>query len=132
AEQATDRLFRQYAAIEQRVEDRFVQRLHRALVVVHPVRVPEAAGQQQVGELRDQIFEIQAIELIADVFGVAILHGALVVILLLPARQRDRVVDLLLLAPRAAPWRGFGGGVPARRAPAGLPLRVQRRDPYVP
>src|SRR5207245_6841024 len=67
AEQSLDRLFRQHAAIEQRVEDRVVQRLHRALVVVHPVRVPEAAGQQQVGELRDQIFEIQAIELIAYV-----------------------------------------------------------------
>src|SRR5712691_2706790 len=52
-------------------------------------------------------------------------HQPLVVILLLPARQRDWVVDLLLLAPRAAPWRRFGGGVPAILAAADLALRVQ-------
>ena len=75
AEQLLDRLLRQHAAVEQRVENRVVQRLHRPLVVVQGVRVAEAARQQQVRELRDQILQIEIVELVADVFRVAVLHG---------------------------------------------------------
>ena len=47
--QLLDGLFRQHAAVEQRVEDRVVQRLHRPLFLVHAAaRVPEPAGEQQI------------------------------------------------------------------------------------
>ena len=72
AEQARDRFFRQDAAVEQRVEDRVVQRLHRPLFLVVAVRVAEAARQEQVGQLRHQIFEIQLVERIARKFRVPI------------------------------------------------------------
>ena len=77
AEQPLDRLLRQHAAVEQRVEDRVVQRLHRPLVVVHRVRVAEAAREQQVGQLRDQILEIQLVEHVAGEFRVAVLHESM-------------------------------------------------------
>ncbi len=74
AEQALDGFFRQDAAVEQRVEDGVVQRLHRPLFLVHAVRAAESAGQQKIRQLRDEIFEIQVVELVADIFGVTILH----------------------------------------------------------
>ena len=78
AEQPLDRFFRQDAAVEQRIEDGVVQRLHRPLFLVHAVRAAESAGQQKIRQLRDQILEIQIVELVADVFGVPVLHRAVV------------------------------------------------------
>ena len=48
AEQPLDRFLRQHAAVEQRVEDRVVQRLHRPILFVHGVGIAEAARQQQI------------------------------------------------------------------------------------
>ena len=72
AEQPFDGLFRQHAAVEQRVEDRVVQRLHRPLFLVVAVRVAEAAREQQIGQLRHQILEIQLVERVAGEFRVAV------------------------------------------------------------
>ena len=74
AEQALNRFSRQDAAVEERIENRVVQRLHRPLFLVVAVRVPETAREQQVGELRDQILEIQLVERITGEFGVAVLQ----------------------------------------------------------
>jgi hypothetical protein len=65
----------QHAAVEQRVENRVVQRLHRPLFVVHAVGVAEAAGEQQIGELRDQILEIQIVELVARECRIPVFHA---------------------------------------------------------
>ena len=51
-----------------------MQRLERPLGIVHSVWIAEAAGQQEIGELRDQILEIQFVELIASELGVSVLH----------------------------------------------------------
>src|SRR5438132_13169379 len=48
-----------------------------------------------------------------------------VVVLLLPRRDSNLLVDRRFLAPRRAARRGFGGGVAALFAPADLLLRVQ-------
>jgi hypothetical protein len=53
-----------------------VERLHRALGVVGAVRASETTRQQQVGELRDEILEIQVVEQIARESGVAVFHQA--------------------------------------------------------
>jgi hypothetical protein len=74
AEQPFDGLFRQHAAVEQRIQNRVVQRLHRPLVVVHGVRIAEPARQQQVRQLGHQILEIQVVQCVAGEFRVAILH----------------------------------------------------------
>jgi hypothetical protein len=74
AEQPLDALLRQHAAVEQRVQNRIMQRLHRPLGLVGPVRVGEPARQQQVGQLRHQILEIQIVEQVAGELRVAILH----------------------------------------------------------
>ena len=50
-EQPFDRLLREHAAVEERVEDGIVQRLHRAVVFVAAVRIAEPARQEQVGQL---------------------------------------------------------------------------------
>ena len=79
AEQLLDGLVGQDAAVEERVENRVVQRLHRAVVVVRgpgAVRILKAARQQQVGELRHQILQIQLVEVRAREFRVAVLHSA--------------------------------------------------------
>ena len=52
-----------------------MQRLQGPLRVVHRVGAAEAAGEQQIGELGDQILEIQVVELVAREFRVAILHS---------------------------------------------------------
>jgi len=72
-----DGFIRQHAAVEERLENRVVQRLHRLLVVLsraRRARVAEAAGEQQVGELGDQILEIQFVQLVAGVLGVLVFH----------------------------------------------------------
>ena len=77
AEQLLQRLFRQHAAAEERFENRVVQRLHRAVLVagrrIAP-RIAEPARQQQVGQLRDQILEIDLVEQVAGVLRVAVFH----------------------------------------------------------
>jgi len=78
AKQPLDRLLGQNAAVEQGVEDRIVERLHRALVIVAAVRIAEPAGEQQVGQLGDQIFQIEVVELVARVFRVPVLHRFLI------------------------------------------------------
>ena len=79
AEQPLDRLLRQDPAVEQGIENRVVQRLHRPLLVVHAVRVAEPAGQEQIGELRHQIFEIQVVQIAAGELRVSVFHGRLLV-----------------------------------------------------
>ena len=77
AEQLLQRLLRQHAAAEQRLENGVVQRLHRAVLVagrrIAP-RVAEPAGEQHVRQLRDEILEIDLVEQVAGVLGVAIFH----------------------------------------------------------
>jgi hypothetical protein len=51
-----------------------VQRLHRALFLVVAVRISEAARQQQIRQLRDEILEIDLVEQVAGVLGVALLQ----------------------------------------------------------
>ena len=77
AEQAIERLFRQHAAAEERFEDRVVQRLHRPVLVTARAVAPgavEAARQQQVRQLRDEIFHVDLVEQVAGVLGVTELH----------------------------------------------------------
>ena len=77
AEQPLDRFVRQHATVEERIQNRVVQRLHGLVVFVGRVRVAEAAGQQQVGQLRDQILEVEVVEQVAGEFRVAVFHGSL-------------------------------------------------------
>jgi hypothetical protein len=49
--------------------------LHRAIVLIGRVGVPKAARQQEVGELGDEVFEIQIVEQIAGELGVPVLHN---------------------------------------------------------
>jgi len=78
AEQPLDRFLREHAAVEQRVQNRVVQRLHRPLFVLRPVRVTEAAREQQIGQLRDQILQIQIVELVAREFRIPVFHESLI------------------------------------------------------
>ena len=74
AEQLLDRLVREHAAAEQRLEDRVVQRLHRAVFLAVERMAPgivEAAREQQVGQLRDEIVQVDLVEQVAGVLGVA-------------------------------------------------------------
>ena len=100
-----------------------MQRLHRAVFFVverMAPRVVEPAREQQVGQLRDEIVEIDLVEQVAGVFGVAEFHGSLLtlnhhqptsVVVLLPASARRHprlVVEVHLprrLARRPAPRR---------------------------
>ncbi len=75
AEQSFDRLLRKNAAVEERVEDGIVERLHRPLSLVGAVRVPEAARQQQIRQLRDEILDIDIVEIVTRVLGIAIPHS---------------------------------------------------------
>jgi len=75
AQQPFDRFFGQDAAIEERVENRVVQRLHRPLLVVHAaVGVAKPAGQKKIRQLGHQIFEIQFVEQVAGEFRVSVFH----------------------------------------------------------
>jgi hypothetical protein len=77
AEQLLQRFFRQHAAAEQRLEDGVVQRLHGAVLVARrrvAPRVAETAREQHVGQLRDEILEIDLVEQVARVLCVAIFH----------------------------------------------------------
>ena len=74
AEQPLDRFLRQHAAVEQRIENRVVQRLHRLVGIVHGVRAAEAAREQQIGQLGDQILEIEIVQLVAGEFRVPVFH----------------------------------------------------------
>ena len=51
-----------------------MQRLQGTVVLVGRIRVAESARQQQVGEPRDQILEIQVVELVAGEPGIPVLH----------------------------------------------------------
>ena len=75
AHQPRDGLRREQPAVEQRVEDRVVQRLHGLGLLVAGMRVIEPARQQQVRELREQILEVDALELVAGELRVSVLHG---------------------------------------------------------
>jgi hypothetical protein len=76
AEQLLDGLRRQQTAREQRLEDRVVQILARHLLIgIGRARiVVEAARQQHVRELRDELLEIDPLEFIPGVAGVPVLH----------------------------------------------------------
>jgi hypothetical protein len=77
AEQLLQRIIREDAAAEQRLEDRIVQRLQCPVLIaarrIHP-RIAEPAREEQVGELRHQILEIDLVEQVAGVFRVAVFH----------------------------------------------------------
>ena len=64
AEQPLEHFVGQRAA-QQRFEDRVVQRLHRMPVVIagHAVGVLEAAAEQHVREPRQQVLEIEVVEI---------------------------------------------------------------------
>ena len=72
AKQALQRFLGQHTAVEQRVHDRVVQRLHGAIVFglpVHPaVGRLEAARQQQIRQLLNQLVEIQIVQRVAGIF----------------------------------------------------------------
>jgi hypothetical protein len=54
-----------------------VQRLHRLPVVARErVRIVEAAAEQQVRDPRQQVFEIDVIEVFGAVFRVLVAYGA--------------------------------------------------------
>ena len=74
SEQLLDGVVRQHATIEQRVENRVVQRLHGALFRIHVARAAEAAREQQVGQLRQQLLEVDALEVVAGEAGVLVPH----------------------------------------------------------
>ena len=78
AQQALERLFGQHPAVEERVHDGVVQRLHGAIVfglAVHAaVGRLKSAGEQQVGQLLDQIVEVEIVERVAGVFAVLVFH----------------------------------------------------------
>jgi hypothetical protein len=79
AEQLLDGIGRQQAAREQRLQDRVVQILARHLLIgIGRARIViEAARQQHVGELRNELLEVDAFELVAGVAGVSVLHREL-------------------------------------------------------
>jgi len=78
AEQLFDHLVGEHSSVEQRLEDGIVQSLSRvpghAVVVREAVGVVEAARQQEVGELREQLLEIEVVEILAGEPGVAVLQ----------------------------------------------------------
>ena len=75
-------LFRQQAAVQERIEDRVVERLDglvAVLVIIRgcqrvAVRVVEAAREKQLGELGDELLEVDAAEGLTGIPGVAIAH----------------------------------------------------------
>ena len=76
-EQPLQRLLGQHAAVEERFENRVVQRLHRAvLVAVRRIApgIAEPARQQHVGQLRDEIVDVDLVEQVACIFCVPIFH----------------------------------------------------------
>ena len=77
AEDLLEHVVREHAAAEERLENRVVQRLHAAVVVVGRIapRVAEAARQQQVGQFRHELVHVELVEERGDVFLVAIFHG---------------------------------------------------------
>src|SRR5688500_6855479 len=102
AQQLLQRLVREHAAAEQRLENGVVQRLHRPILVavarIAP-RVAEAASQEQLRQLRDEILEIDLVEQVACVLCVAELHRTkadLRVGLCLPTTEADLKVGLYL------------------------------------
>ena len=75
AEHLLERLVGQETAVQQRLEDRVVQRLHRSAVLAgHPVRVVEPARQQEIGQPREQLLEVELVEVLAGVLGIAVFH----------------------------------------------------------
>jgi hypothetical protein len=77
AQQSLQRLVRQHAAAEERLQNRVMQRLHGPVfLVVERIapRIVEPAGEQQVRELRHEILEVDLVEQVAGVFRVAELH----------------------------------------------------------
>jgi len=77
AEQSLQRLLRQNPAAEQRLENRIVQRLHRAVLAAAERVAPwiaEPAGEQQIGELRHEILEVDLVEEVAGVLCVTVFH----------------------------------------------------------
>ena len=137
AEQLLDHLVGEHSSVEQRLEDGIVQSLARvpghAVVVREAVGVVEAARQQEVGELREQLLEIEVVEILAGELGVAVFKVRLsVVVLLLVARQRDVAIDHRLLRdiPRGAARRLGTLVVPLVRA-RDLLLRVETLEDEV-
>ncbi len=66
---------RQHAAIQQRIEDRIVQRLHRAVIVaLRIVRIVEPAREQEIGQAGHQLVEVDVLREIRDEARVAVFH----------------------------------------------------------
>ena len=80
-EQPLERLVRHHPAVEDRLQDGVVQRLPRMprllVVVLHAVRVVEAAPEQHVGQFRQELFEIELVEIVAGELRVAVFHRPL-------------------------------------------------------
>ena len=76
AEHLFEQIVGQHAAVEQRFEDRVVQRLHGAVAVVAGVaRVPEPARHQQVRQFRHQLVHVELVEQIGNVFRVFVFQS---------------------------------------------------------
>ena len=76
AEHLFEHILGEHAAVEQRFEDRVVQRLHGAVAVVAGVaRVPEPARHQQVRQLRHQLVHVEIVEQIRNVLRVFVFHS---------------------------------------------------------
>ena len=75
AEQPLDRFLRQHAAVEQRIEDRIVQRLHRPVRRRRsPYGLPKPLDSSRSDSFDDQILEIELVEQVAGELGVAVFH----------------------------------------------------------
>ena len=103
-EQPLHHLVGQHAAAHDRLEDRVVERLHRALVLRSgEIRIVEPARQQQVGQLRHQRLEVEVVE---------VATGRICVYL-----NRMAPGSRLQLQARRASGVGSGGGMTARWSP---------------
>ena len=77
AEHLLERVLGQHAAVEQRLENGVVQRLHGAVAVVAGIaRVPEPARHQQVRQLRHEFVHVEVVEQVGNVLRVFVFHGS--------------------------------------------------------
>ena len=75
-EQPLEHVRRQHAAAEQRFEDRVVQRLHRAVLVLRRIApgIGESAREQQIRELRHELVHVELVKERRGVFRVFVTH----------------------------------------------------------
>ena len=79
AEQLLGEVGRQHPAVEERLEDGVVEGLQRAIGAVERAApaVAKPAGEQQVGQFRGQLVDVEPVDEVWRVLGIAIAHHAL-------------------------------------------------------